>query len=113
MRLTFLGKGGSQVNDCPALYATDCGTYVIVGWLTDTRGTIEIPHLLLGFAEPRTFIGALLTDTGRGTFSVTGRPIDDAETLDQLHLADGETAIEVPKCERTYYGATAARQSVA
>lgn len=113
MRLTFLGKGGSTVNDCPALYATDHGSYLIQGWQTGQPGTIEIPHLILGFAESRTFVGAPLTDTGRGTFRITGRPITDAETLDQLHLADDETAIEVPKTERTFYGATAAIQPLA
>jgi hypothetical protein len=53
-----------------------------------------------------------LTDTGRGTFRLTGRAITDAETLAQLDLADGETAIEVPKREREFYGATATGRSV-
>ena len=53
-----------------------------------------------------------MTDTGRGTFSLTGRPIADAETLAQLVLADDESAVEVPKRERKFYGATAASRSV-
>lgn len=108
MPLKFLGKGGSDDGACPTLYATDLG-YLAQGWRTGHPGTIEIPHLLLGFAEPDTFIGATLTDTGRGTFLVTGRPITDHETLSQLDLAANETAIEVPKAERTFYGAVPQR----
>jgi hypothetical protein len=86
MRLRFLGKGGSDGNGCPTLLATDRGTYALQVWMTNTPGVFEIPHLLLGFAEPDTFIGTTLTDTGRGTFRLTGRPITDAETLAQLEL---------------------------
>ncbi|MFJ1460567.1 hypothetical protein [Nocardia sp. N2S4-5] len=88
MQLEFLGKGGSQVNECPRS---------------------EMPHLLTGFAEPRTFLGATLFDTGRGTFTLTGRPVAESDVLAQLDLSDGETAIEVPKRERLFYGAAAAR----
>ncbi|WP_109526759.1 MULTISPECIES: hypothetical protein [Nocardia] len=106
MRLQFLGKGGSNVGGCPSLYATDRQTYVVQGWVTDAPETVEIPHLLLGFAEPDTFIGATLTDTGRGTFRVTGTPVSDVEALARMALPDGETGIEVAKLERTSYGAT-------
>ncbi|MGW1742390.1 hypothetical protein ACWCPQ_26695 [Nocardia sp. NPDC001965] len=105
MRLRFLGKGGSNVGECPSLYASDQDTYVVQGWVTGQAETVEIPHLLTGFAEPDTFIGATMTDTGRGTFTLTGRPVTEPGTLAQLELADGETAIEVPKLERNYYGA--------
>ncbi|MEU6563150.1 hypothetical protein [Nocardia nova] len=104
MRLVFLGKGGSGDGDCPSLYATDRDTYLVQGWETRIVGTVEIPHLLTGFAEPDTFIGAAMTDTGRGTFSVTGRPITEPDVLAQLTLAPDETTIEVPKKRRTYYG---------
>ncbi|MBY8856982.1 hypothetical protein K7711_10880 [Nocardia sp. CA2R105] len=105
MRLRFLGKGGSGDGDCPTLYATDLDTYLVQGWETNTVGTVEIPHLLTGFAaEPDTFIGADLDDTGRGTFRLTGRPVTEPDVLAQLTLADDETAIEVPKKRRTYYG---------
>ncbi|MGQ4596461.1 hypothetical protein [Nocardia sp. R6R-6] len=110
MRLKFLGKGGSEANGCPALYATDHHSYVAVGWETDTRGTVEIPHLITGFAEPDTFIGARMEDTGRGTFVLSGRPITDDETLSQLDLAADETAIEVPKLGRTFYGNAASQR---
>lgn len=109
MSLRFLGKGGSTNNGCPSLYATDGGSYLVQGWMTDNPETVEIPHLLTGFAEEGTFIGATMADTGRGTFALTGRPITDAETLDQLALAADETAIEVPKRERTFYGAASSR----
>ncbi|MEV6320636.1 hypothetical protein AB0M45_05475 [Nocardia sp. NPDC051787] len=103
MRLQFLGSGGSDRNGCPTLFATDHG-YVVQAWKTDRPDTVELPHLLLGFVEPDTFIGAVLTDTGRGTFLLAGRPVTDLETLGQMAIEDNETAIEVPKAERTYYG---------
>ncbi|MBB5914427.1 hypothetical protein BJY24_003294 [Nocardia transvalensis] len=108
MRLRFLGKGGSDVGECPSLYVTDMGTFLVQGWETGKSDTVEIPHLLPGFAEPDTFIGTTMTDTGRGTFTLTGRPVTDGETLGQLDLARGEAAIEVPMRERTFYGAVSA-----
>lgn len=105
MRLKFLGKGGSDTGDCPSLYATDRLSYVVQGWRADDPESIEIPHLLTGFAEAGTYIGATMTDTGRGTFTLSGRPITESETLAQMDLAPGESAVEVPKLKRTYYGA--------
>ncbi|RDI48471.1 hypothetical protein DFR68_108304 [Nocardia mexicana] len=113
MRLRFLGRTGSKSGDCPSLYATDDGAYLVIGWRTGAPQTVEIPHLLLGFTEPDTFIGAPMTDTGRGTFTLDGRPITDKDTLDQLAMQPDETAIEVPRNGRTYYGGTAAAQSLA
>lgn len=110
MRLQFLGKGGSDSGGCPSLFATDRESYLVQGWQTNQDGTVEIPHLLTGFAQPDTFIGATMTDTGRGTFLLSGRPITETETLAQLDLAEDETAIEVPKLGRTFYGATAAHR---
>ncbi|WP_454198825.1 hypothetical protein [Nocardia sp. Marseille-Q1738] len=107
MRLQFLGKGGTTGGGCPSLYATDHG-YLAQGWKTESPGTIEIPHLLLGFALPDTFLGAQMTDTGRGTFTLTGTPVTDPEVLEKLDLYDDETCIEVPMTERTFYGATRA-----
>ncbi|MFI9412539.1 hypothetical protein [Nocardia gamkensis] len=107
MCLRLLGKGGSGKDDCPAVYATDDGGYLLVGWQTGRVGTIEIPHLLLGFVEPRTFIGAPMADTGRGTFTLSGEPVTDPETLAQLKMEDYEAAIKVPKVERTYFGVPA------
>lgn len=109
MPLRFLGKGGSTNNGCPTLLANDPGGYVVQAWKTDRPDTVELPHLLVGFVEPDTFIGSPLTDTGRGTFRLTGRPVTEPELLAQLDLADDETAIEVPKQERTFYGAAGTR----
>lgn len=47
---------------------------------------VEIPHVLLGFAEHDLFIGVPLTDTGRGTFTLSGQQVTDAETLAVLKL---------------------------
>lgn len=104
MALKFLGKGGTEGGGCPTLCATATGSYITSGWKAGKPDTIEIPHLLLGFAEPDTFLGARMTDTGRGTFTLSGRPITEPEVLAQLDLASDETAIEVPKAERTFYG---------
>lgn len=109
MRLRFLGKGGSDKTGCPTLYATDVNSFVVQGWQTGQPDTIEIPHLLPGFAEPQSFIGSAMTDTGRGTFTLTGRPITDHTTLEQMSLEDNETAVEVPRAERTYYGGISAQ----
>lgn len=104
MRLNFLGKGGTEGGGCPSLFATDRDTYILPGWKTNTPGTIEIPHLLLGFARPDTFIGATMTDTGRGTFILSGAPVTDLEALAQMDFYPDETAVEVPGLERTFYG---------
>lgn len=104
MRIQFLGKGGTTGGGCPSLYATDEDTYLAQGWSTETPGVIEIPHLLLGFVLPDTFIGATLTDTGRGTFLLTGEPLADADTLAQMDIYPDETAVVVPRMKREFYG---------
>ncbi|MCM6775796.1 hypothetical protein NDR87_17860 [Nocardia sp. CDC159] len=78
------------------------------GWVTGDPGKVEIPHLLLGFVEADTFLGVTLSDTGRGTFTLSGRPVTDSETLSGLDLAEDEGAIEVPVSERKFYGVAAA-----
>lgn len=108
MQIRFLGKGGTTGGGCPSLYATDENTYLVQGWKTNQTGTVEIPHLLLGFAEPDTFIGATLTDTGRGTFLVSGSPVTDTTATDKMDIYPDETVIEVPMTERTFYGAALA-----
>lgn len=104
MRIHFLGKGDSEGGGCPSMYYTERETYVVQGWKTDTTGTVEIPQRLLGFIQPDTYIGTHLTDTGRGTFALSGTPVTDGETLAQMDIRPNETAIEVPRQERTYYG---------
>ncbi|MBY8862156.1 hypothetical protein K7711_37175 [Nocardia sp. CA2R105] len=112
MNATFLGKCGSTGGNCPTLLSYEDG-YLVQAWKTETPGTVELPHRLLGFLEPDYYIGEPLADTGRGTFLLSGRPVTDPGTLAQLDIADDETVIAVEKAERTYYGATATRQSVA
>ena len=64
MRLTFLGTN-SDNGQCPTLYETDRGTYVVQGWtvtdpeaLNDLRDVlsgetfVEIPRELIKFARP-------------------------------------------------------------
>ncbi|WP_245548741.1 hypothetical protein [Nocardia exalbida] len=53
--------------------------------------------MLLGFLEPGTCLGTKLTDTGRGTFTLSGTPVTDSGALQQMNLPDHETAIEVAK----------------
>ncbi|MFF3224125.1 hypothetical protein ACFYV7_15135 [Nocardia suismassiliense] len=110
MNLKFLGRGGSDSGACPSLYATGEDTYLVQGWKTPEHGIVEIPHLLTGFTEPDTFIGSTMTDTGRGTFTVVGRPVTEPEVLSMLTLAGDETAIEVPMRKREFYGNAAASE---
>lgn len=65
MRLTYLGKTGtSDVENCPALYATDRGTFVVQGKrvtdpeaiadlrnLADDEFYVEVPADVLGLAD--------------------------------------------------------------
>ncbi|MFI5781613.1 hypothetical protein [Nocardia sp. NPDC051570] len=104
MRLRFLGKCGSDKKNCPTLYATDQRSFLVQGWKTDRAETIEIPHALLGFAGQEGYIATTMTDTGRGSFMLSGRPVSDTETLGQLTMEDFEAAIEVPRAERIYFG---------
>ncbi|QIS19426.1 hypothetical protein [Nocardia terpenica] len=109
MRLRFLGKCGSDKKNCPTLYATDQRSFLVQGWKTDRPEAIEIPHVLLGYIGQEGYLGTSLVDTGRGTFVLAGRPVTDAETLGQLTMEDFETAIEVPRAERVYFGGISRR----
>lgn len=109
MRLRFLGKSGSDKKNCPSLYETDQGSYLVQGWKTDRPGTVEIPHVLLGFVGQEGFIDAAMSDTGRGSFTLSGHSVTDSETLEQLTMEDFEAAIEVPRAERTYFGGISRR----
>ncbi|MEV0360702.1 hypothetical protein AB0H71_32060 [Nocardia sp. NPDC050697] len=102
--MQFLGRGGTEGGGCPSLFAAEGDAYVVQGWRTEAPGVIEIPHLLLGFALPDTFIGATMTDTGRGTFTLQGEPLPDAETLAGMDIDPGETAVVVPRVAREFYG---------
>lgn len=65
MRLTFLGKA-TQGGGSPTLFATDRNSYVVQGWkVAGKYDSVEIPQRLLAHLEPGTYLGALLSDTGR------------------------------------------------
>ncbi|MGW4120762.1 hypothetical protein [Nocardia sp. NPDC004711] len=96
MKLRCLG-GPSGHGNSPTLWATDHDTVVVQGWTVpghDDR--VEIPQRLLGFLEPGSCIGARLTDTGRGTLTLSGTPVIDREAVEQLNLPAHESAVEVP-----------------
>lgn len=95
MKLERLG-GDSTDGQSPTMFLSDQETYVAQGWSTDDPRTIEIPHRLIRYIKPGTCLGALLRDTGHGTFMLTGEPVTDAEALEQIRLPGHESAIEVP-----------------
>lgn len=97
MRLTFLGKA-TQGGGSPTLFATDRATYVVQGWkVPGQQASMEIPARLLAYLEPGTRLGAVLHDTGCGSFILSGAPVTDLEALSQMNIPDHETCIEVDK----------------
>ena len=108
MRLRFLGKS-TQGGGSPTLYATDRDTYLVQGWkVPDKPDDVEIPHRLLGHLELGTCLGARLTDTGRGTFTLCGDPVIKAEVWAQMDVPGHETCVEVPQGQEVWFGGTAA-----
>jgi hypothetical protein len=104
MRLTFLGKS-TQGGGSPTLFATDRNTYVIQGWRVEGQDeSVEIPHRLLQHVQPGTFVGALMADTGRGSFVLSGQTVSDEEALAQMDIPGHETCVEVPKKEEVWFG---------
>jgi hypothetical protein len=104
MRLTFLGKS-TQGGGSPTLFATDRNTYVVQGWKVEgPGGSVEIPHRLLQYVQPSTYVGALMADTGRGSFVLSGQAVSDEETLSQMDIPGHETCVEVPKKEEVWFG---------
>lgn len=104
MRLRFLGKA-TQGGGSPTLFATDRSTYVVQGWKVDGKqDSVEIPHRLLAFVEPGTFVGAVLDDTGRGSFTLSGMPVTDGEALSQMDIPGHETCVEVAMKEEVWFG---------
>jgi HD superfamily phosphohydrolase len=96
MQLRFLGKS-TNGGHSPTLYATDRSSYVVQGWkIEGHEDQIEIPHPLLAYLEKGTCLGALLHDTGHGTFTLSGEPVTDPEALAQMDLPGHETSVEVP-----------------
>ena len=107
MRLRFLGKT-TQGGGSPALYATDRDTYVVQGWkVAEEPGQVEIPHRLLAYLERGTCLGARLIDTGRGSFTLAGLPVSDAEAWAQMDVPGHETCVEVPQGEEVWISGAA------
>jgi hypothetical protein len=97
MRLTFLGKE-TQGGGSPTLFVTDRNSYVVQGWKVSERpSSVEIPQRLVGYLAPNTRLGAVLADTGHGTFIVSGELVTDAEALAQMDIPGYETCVEVSK----------------
>jgi hypothetical protein len=94
MKVRFIG-GESGGDGSPRLYASDRETLVVQGWKTDSDDRIEIPHRLLAYSEPGTCLVGL-TDTGHGTFILSGKPVVDPEALEQMKVPAHETAVEIP-----------------
>lgn len=107
MRLRFLGTS-TQGGGSPTLYATDRNTYVVQGWKVEGQhDSVEIPHRMLQHIESGTYLGALMADTGRGSFVLSGQPITDTETLSQMDIPGHETCVEVPKKTEVWFGGVA------
>lgn len=104
MQLRFLGKT-TQGGGSPTLFATDRDTYVVQGWkVTGRRDSVEIPQRLLAHLEPGTCLGALLVDTGRGSFTLSGVLVTDSEALSHMAIPGHETCVEVPKNKEVWCG---------
>lgn len=109
MRLRFLGKS-TQGGGSPTLYATDRGTYVVQGWKVDSDPrSVEIPHRLLAHMQAGTYLGARMTDTGRGSFVLSGLEVTDAEALSQMAIPGHETCVEIPMEEEVWFDGVATR----
>ncbi|MEG8177021.1 hypothetical protein GZH49_00535 [Nocardia terpenica] len=92
MELRLLGSGSGH-GTCPAAYAADSGELVIQGDITG-RNAVAVPHRLLNWLEP----GMRLTVEASeqpDKILVPGELVTDPKILQQLKLADHETAVVV------------------
>ncbi|WP_216916947.1 hypothetical protein [Nocardia noduli] len=96
MALRLLG-GPTNNTGSPRLWEDpERGVYLTQGYIVPgTPGQVEIPHMLLKFVRPGTYLGAELRDTGTGSFIVAGAT-PAPEVLAQMQIPDHETAVEVP-----------------
>src|SRR5690348_3740337 len=108
MRLTFLGKE-TQDGGSPTLFATDRDTYIVQGWkVADQHSSVEIPKRLLRHLQGSPRLDAVLEDTGRESFIVSGTLVTDPETLSQMDIPGHETCVEVEKSREDGAGGAAA-----
>lgn len=112
MRLRFLGKDSTPTNS-PTLYATDCDSYVVQGWIVtdpdilarldvaDDETVVEVPPGLLtflavdGLGNEVTKLGPpVVLVKGDGNYIVQGRRVTDVEALSQMTIPEHETCVE-------------------
>lgn len=75
------------------------------GWKVEGHNdSVEIPHRLLTHVEAGTYLGALMVDTGRGSFILSGQEVTDAEVLSQTDIPGHETCVEIPKEKEVWFG---------
>lgn len=108
MEIQLLG-GPTGGNGSPRLWATDRNSNIVQGWRTTQDQQIEIPHQLLGYMELGTYLAADLRNTGRGTFTLSGRPVTDPNVLATMAIPGHETAIEVDIVKASYPHALSAQ----
>ncbi len=107
MQLTFLGKS-TQGGGSPTLFVTDRDSYIVQGWkVPGEEASVEVPQRLLGYLEPGTELAADLSDTGQGSYVLSGSPVTDAEALAQMDIPGHETCVEVGKRREETHGAAA------
>lgn len=115
MRLTFLGKD-SVPDQSPTLYGTDNDSIVVQGWIvTDPQvlamitmsadeTIVEVPaklmlHLAKGgiAGEVAHLVPPIVYVTENGNYIVRGKKITNQETLEQMHIPDHETCVEISR----------------
>ncbi len=113
--LRFLGKQ-SHPTDSPTLYATDHGGFVVQGYvvddpallatlhLPDDETVVEVPPGLMAFLSKDGLDGEITNPVPpivgvleNGNYIVRGKRIPDPDTLNQMHIPDGETCVAVER----------------
>ena len=96
--MTTLRLLGSESGNktCPCLYEADQDILVVQGRGERGSDTVDVPHMLLDWAEPGMRIAVGATEVP-GRVLVKGTPASE-EIMKQLFLDDDETAVEVPRC---------------
>lgn len=115
MRLTFLGKD-SRPNQSPTLFATDCDSYVVQGWIvadpeilamiaiSGYETIVEVPAALLTHlakdgisSDVVNLVPPIMHTTENGNYIIKGWRVTDSEALSQMTIPDHETCVEVSR----------------